>query len=61
MAAAWTVVSDLMPQRGYNRGNPFEPLVRIYEFGCWPIGPVTDIKEGRQEFVIFIPSIQKAT
>lgn len=56
--AEWIVVEDLMPQRGYDKGNPFEPLMEIYELGCWPIGIVPD-STGKEEIVVFIPPIQK--
>jgi hypothetical protein len=52
--AAWILVQELMPQRGYKDGNPFAQLIEIYKIGCWPIGVV------RGEFVIFIPPTQKA-
>ncbi len=58
--AEWIVVKDLMPQGGYNKGNPFEPLVEIYELGCWPIGIVSD-QNGKKEFVVFIPPIPKTS
>ena len=58
--AEWIVVKDLMPHRGYHKGNPFEPLMEIYELGCWPIGIVPD-QNGKKKFVIFVPSIQKIT
>lgn len=52
--ARWIIVKDLMPQEGYNKGNPFEPLIEIYKLGCWPIGIVPNEKD-EKEFVIFIP------
>ncbi len=58
--AEWIVVKDLMPQKGYSKGNPFEPLMGIYELGCWPIGIVPD-QNGKKEFVVFIPPVQKTT
>ena len=58
--AEWIVVKDLMPQRGYDKGNPFESLIGIYELGCWPMGIVPD-QNRKKEFVIFIPHIQKIT
>ncbi len=57
--AEWIIVKDLMPQRGYDKGNPFEPLIEIYELGCWPIGIVPG-QDGNKEFVIFVPPSQKA-
>ena len=56
--AEWIVVKDLMPQRGYDKGNPFESLTEIYELGCWPIGTVPD-QNGKKEFIIFVPPIKK--
>lgn len=35
-AASWIVVEDLLPP------NPFEPLLSIYELGCWTIGIIED-------------------
>ncbi|MFH1186702.1 MAG: hypothetical protein V1697_00850 [Candidatus Levyibacteriota bacterium] len=58
--ATWIVVEDIMPEKGYTEGNPFSSLIKIFEFGCWPIEIVGNKKEGRDEFVIFIPPIQKA-
>lgn len=51
--ARWTIVGDLMPTRGYAKGNPFEPLMEIYESGCWPIGLIE--KNNKREFVVFVP------
>lgn len=31
-----------------DKANPFDPLNKIYEMGCWPIGIVND------EFVVFV-------
>jgi len=56
--AAWIIAEDKMPEKGYVRGNPFLPLITIYEVGCWPIGLVKNA-DGQEEFVIFIPPIQK--
>ena len=56
-AAEWIVVKDLMPHTDYNKGNPFESLVGIYELGCWPIG-ISDQNE-EMEFVVFIPPFKK--
>lgn len=56
--AAWITVEDLMPKYSYyryNKGSPFEPLIKIYERGCWSIG-VVNILPGKKEFVIFVPS-----
>lgn len=58
--ATWVVVSDLMPQRGYTQGNPLEPLMEIYKLGYWPIGSVKN-SSGQEEFVVFVPPIQKST
>lgn len=56
--ARWTIVGDLMPARGYSKGNPFEPLMEIYRLGCWPIGPVaTKKRKTETEFVVFIPLV----
>jgi len=57
--AAWIIVEDLMPKYGY-KGNPYEPLIKIYEMGCWPIGVVKN-PQGKNEFVIFIPPVQKTS
>lgn len=51
--ANWVTVMDLMPQRGYDKGNPFESLIKIYKLGCCPIGVVN------HEFVIFVPPVQQ--
>ena len=56
---AWIVAEDEMPEKGYVKGNPFSPLITMYEIGCWPIGLVENT-DGQEEFVIFIPPIQKA-
>ena len=56
--AVWIVGKDLMPSRGYNTGNPFEPLVEIYKLGYWPIGIVLN-QNGEKEFAVFIPPIPK--
>ena len=53
----WRVVSDLMAQRGYNEGNPFEPLLEICKLGVWPIGLVENPETKQQEFVVFVPPI----
>lgn len=58
--AEWIIVEDLMPQRGFTKGNPFEPLTEIYKLGLWPIGEVVN-PEGKEEFVIFVPPLQKST
>lgn len=50
----WIVVKDLMPARGFSKGNPFEPLMEMYDLGCWPIGPVIN-KNRETELVVFIP------
>lgn len=39
-ACGWIVVEDLMPQHGYNQGNPFIPLIEIMRRGGELIGPV---------------------
>ena len=57
-SAVWIVGKDLMPSRGYNTGNPFEPLVEIYKLGYWPIGIVLN-QNGEKEFAVFIPPIPK--
>jgi hypothetical protein len=56
--AAWIIAEDKMIEGGYAKGNPFSPLITIYELGCLPIGLVENA-EGKTEFVIFIPPIQK--
>jgi len=55
---AWIIAEDKMPDRGYIKGNPFSPLISIYELGYWPIG-LAENEDGKKEFVIFIPPIQK--
>jgi len=56
--AVWIVGKDLMPSKGYDKGNPFEPLMEIYELGYWPIGIVPG-QNGEKEFAVFTPPIQK--
>ncbi|OGD85838.1 hypothetical protein A2Z23_02150 [Candidatus Curtissbacteria bacterium RBG_16_39_7] len=52
-AAEWIVLEDLIPQKGYNKGNPFELLFDgINDKGYWFVGPV----KGRS--VIFVPEIR---
>lgn len=58
--AAWIVVKDLMPARGFSEGNPFEPLMEIHELGYWPIGPVINKETGIKEFVVFVPPVVKS-
>jgi hypothetical protein len=57
--AAWTIVEDEMSEWGYTKGNPFSPLISIYELGYLPIGLAINGK-GLKEFNIFIPPIKKA-
>jgi len=45
--AAWTTIEDLA-----NSPNPFEPMLRIWEEGFWPVGHVHSYQD---EFVVFIP------
>lgn len=53
-AATWIIVEDLMPQYGYDKGNPWEVLFEgIYDKGYWFVGPV------KGESVIFVPEIKK--
>lgn len=59
--ATWIVVKDLMPARGYSKGNPLEPIMEIYELGYWPIGPVINKEAGIREFVVFVPPIVSPT
>lgn len=58
LSAEWIVVKDLLHERAYDKGNPLEPLVEIFELGCWPTRFVPD-KKTEEEFVVFIPPIQK--
>jgi len=51
----WIIVEDKMAKKG----NPFSPLIAIYELGFLPIGLVENAK-GEMEFAIFAPPIQKA-
>ena len=56
--AAWVTVKDIMPKRGFEKGNPFSPLTEICKLGCCPIGVVPN-KTGQQEFAVFIPQYRK--
>ncbi len=50
----WIIGQDFLTPRK----NPFEPLINIYEKGCWPIG------QAEENFVVFVPPIlepQEAT
>lgn len=54
-AARFILVEDLMPNDGYDKGNPFKVLFDgIYDKGYWFIGPV------KGKTVIFVPKIKKA-
>ncbi len=57
--AQWIVVADLMGSRGYRHGNPYEPLVKLYEMGLWPIGLVRNEQTGKVEFAVFHPPVLK--
>ncbi len=59
--ATWIVVKDLMPARGYSKGNPLEPIMEIYKLGYWPIGPVINKETGIREFVVFVPPVVSPT
>lgn len=53
----WIILEDVMPERGYSKGNVFSPLVDISVLGYWPMGLITN-PNGKREFNIFIPPIQ---
>jgi hypothetical protein len=53
---AWIILEDIMSEKGYIKGNPFTPLMEIYEQGYWPVGLITN-KEGQTEFNILVPPL----
>lgn len=60
--ATWiSVVKDLIPPKDCPKGNPFNPLMEIYELGYWPIGPVINKETGIKEFLVFVPPVVSPT
>lgn len=59
----WTLLEDqkeLFTKQGFNKGNPFIPLMEIYKLGCIPLG-LENTAYTKRRYAIFIPDNQSYT
>lgn len=50
---SWPMLADALKARGYAKGNPFEPLIEIFEMGAHPAGLDKD-----GNYLVLVPTEQ---